>query len=244
MTDRIVIVCPTFNRRKFLPYLIYQFAYQTYSKNHLTLIILDDSETSNQDLFNTINDLELRSRIIYIHTIQKQTIGTKRNILNSIAKSMQPDYIICFDDDDYYPPSKVANNIIVLKNSKKLIGGLSTILIYYPHLDQIYMYGIKNTYYTKLYYNGLASNGTLVYNIKYLDNHTYNNIDTYAEEKTFLANYRVNMCKFNINSYILISHSTNTVEKLQFIKKGILLEKLLSDFIQDKFLLDFYINLK
>jgi glycosyltransferase involved in cell wall biosynthesis len=94
MTDRIVIVCPTFNRRKFLPYLIYQFAYQTYNKNYLTLIILDDSETSNQDLFNTINDLELRSRIIYIHTTNKKTIGTKRNILNSIAKSLNPDYII------------------------------------------------------------------------------------------------------------------------------------------------------
>ena len=244
MNDKIIIVCPTFNRRKFLPYLIYQFAYQTYPKHLLTLIILDDSYISNIDLFDTINDLDLRSRIIYIHTKTRYTIGAKRNILNSIAKTIHPDYIFCFDDDDYYPPNKVINNIEILKNSNKLIGGIPTILIYYPHLNQIYMFGIKNTYFNKLFYDGTASNGTLVYNIKYLDNHVYNDLDTYAEEKTFLDNYRVKLCRFDINSYILISHSSNTVEKLQFLKKGILLEKSLNDYINDKFLLNFYINLK
>jgi hypothetical protein len=244
MNDKIVIVCPTFNRRKFLPYLIYQFAYQTYPKHLLTLIILDDSDISNQDIFNTINDIDLRQRIIYIYTKQRQPIGAKRNILNFIAKSIKPEYIICFDDDDYYPPTKVTNDIIILKNSNRLIGGLSTIFIYYPHLNQIYTYGIKKTYYTKLYYDGIATNGTLVYNIKYLDNNSYNNLDKYAEEKTFLSNYKIKICRFNINSYILISHSANTVEKLQFLKKGILLEKSLSNFINDTFLLNFYINLK
>jgi len=244
MNDKIAIVCPTFNRRKFLPYLIYQFAYQTYPKHLLTLIILDDSEKSNIDLFNTINDLELRSRIIYLYMKDKKPIGAKRNILNSIAKSICSDYIICFDDDDYYPPSKVTNDIMLLKKSNRLIGGNATILIYYPHLDKVYMYGLKQNYYMKLFYDGLASNGTLVYDIKYLENNSYNDLDAYAEERKFLNNYRIKICRFNINSYILISHSSNTVEKLQFIEKGILLENNLSDYINDKFLLNFYINLK
>jgi hypothetical protein len=227
-----------------LPYLIYQFAYQTYPKHLLTLIILDDSDKSNIDLFNTINNLELRSRIIYLHMKEKKKIGAKRNILNSIAKSICSEYIICFDDDDYYPPSKVTNDIIFLKKSNKLIGGNATILIYYPHLNKIYTFGIKYNYYMKLFYDGLASNGTLAYNIKYLENNSYNDSDAYAEEKKFLNNYKIKLCRFDIYSYILISHSSNTVEKLQFIEKGTLLDKKLSDYINDKFLLNFYINLK
>ena len=244
MTDKIAIVCPTYNRRKFLPYLIYQFSYQTYPKHLLTLIILDDSEKSNIDLLNTINDIDMRSRIIYLHMKNKKKIGEKRNIVNSIAKNILSDYIICFDDDDYYPPTKVVNDIRVLKNSKKLIGGNSTILIYYPHLDKLYIFGLKNNYTIKLFYNGLASNGTLIYNVKYLENNSYNNSDAYAEEKKFLNNYKINLCRLDINSYILISHNSNTIEKLQFIKTGIILNKKLTDYISDKFLFNFYINLK
>ena len=244
MTDIITIICPTYNRRKFLPNLIYQFNYQTYPKELLYMYILDDSEISNIDLFNTINDLELRSRIIYIHDKQKRTIGSKRNILNSIVKNIGTDYVVCFDDDDYYPPTKITNDILLLKSSNRLIGGISTILIYYPHLNRLYKFGMKYNYITRNYYQGHASNGTLIYNIKYLDNNSYNDLDIVAEEKNFLNNYRGKICKFNINSYILISHNTNTVDKLQFIERGILLNNKLADIINDLFLLNFYINLK
>jgi hypothetical protein len=244
MSDKIAIICPTYNRRKFLPYIIYQFKYQTYPKNLLYLYILDDSEISNIDLFNTINDMELRSRIIYIHDKTKRTIGAKRNILNSIVKNIGTDFVVCFDDDDYYPPTKIANDIPLLKNSNKLIGGISTVLIYYPHLKQIYKFGMNYNYITRRYYYGHASNGTFIYNVKYLNNNSYNDLDKYAEEKHFLRNYELKLCRFNINSYIMISHNFNTVEKLQFIKRGVLLKNKLNDFIDDIFLLNFYNNLK
>ncbi len=244
MTDKISIICPTYNRRKFLPYLIYQFNYQIYPKHLLYLYILDDSKNSNIDLINTINDQNLRSRIIYIHDKVKRTIGAKRNILNSIVQNIGTDYIVCFDDDDYYPPNKISNDIPRLKSSNKLIGGISTVLIYYPHLKQIYRFGMKLNYITRRYYDGHASNGTFIYDVKYLKYNSYNNNDTYAEEKQFLRNYEIKLCKFSIDSYILISHNTNTVEKLQFIKRGVLLNYKLEDIINDKFLLDFYNNLK
>jgi len=244
MTDKISIICPTYNRRKFLPYLIYQFKYQTYPKKFLYMYILDDSDISNIDLFNTINDQDLRSRIIYIHDKNKRTIGAKRNILNSIVKNIGTDYVVCFDDDDYYPPTKISNDIPHLKNSNRLIGGISTVLIYYPHLNQIYKFGMKYNYITRKYYDGHASNGTFMYDVKYIDYNSYNDLDKYAEEKHFLRNYEIKLCRFSIDSYILISHNTNTVEKLQFIKRGILLNNKLNDFINDLFLLNFYINLK
>ena len=208
------------------------------------MYILDDSDISNIDLFNTINDQDLRSRIIYIHDKNKRTIGAKRNILNSIVKNIGTDYVVCFDDDDYYPPTKISNDIPHLKNSNRLIGGISTVLIYYPHLNQIYKFGMKYNYITRKYYDGHASNGTFMYDVKYIDYNSYNDLDKYAEEKHFLRNYEIKLCRFSIDSYILISHNTNTVEKLQFIKRGILLNNKLNDFINDLFLLNFYINLK
>ena len=241
--NKIFVLCPTYNRRKFLPYLIYQFNYQTYSKELLTLLILDDSEKSNIDIINTINDIDLRSRIIYMHTNDKKPIGAKRNILNSIAKNLGAEYIVCFDDDDFYPPIKIESDVKMLIDSNYLIGGLNTMLIYYPHLNKIYRYGPKMTYFIKVFAKGLATNGTLVYNINYLNYGSYNNEAKYAEETQFLQKYRIKICNFNMFNYILISHNTNTVEKLQFLERGIELNIDINDLVKDNFLLNFYKNL-
>jgi len=244
MTDRISIICPTYNRRSFLPYLIYQFSYQTYTKELLKMYILDDSESSNIDIFNTINDLNLRSRIIYIHDKNKKTIGAKRNILNNIVKNIGTDFIVCFDDDDYYSPTHISNNISHLKISNKLIGGIPKILIYYPYLDKICKFGMEYNYITMKYCYKNAPNGTLIYNVKYLEHSSYNDLDICGEEKYFLKNFSINLCIFDMNSYILISHNSNTIEKSQFIKRGQIIDSNLNHYINDSFLLNFYINLK
>jgi glycosyltransferase involved in cell wall biosynthesis len=237
--NKICILCPTYNRRKFFPNLIYQFYYQTYPKHLLTLIILDDSFSSNSDIIDNIEDYELKSRILYLYSKDKQTIGQKRNILNNIAKYLNTDYIVWFDDDDYYSPTKIEQDINALINNNFIIGGLHTILIYYPKLDKIYQYGPKLFYFTKL--SRLpVNNGTLVYNIKYLDYGSYDNNDIYNEEIKFLQNKKINIYTFNINNYILIAHNSNTIDKLQFIKYGKLLVEKIDNLIIDKYLLDFY----
>ena len=241
--NKIFILCPTYNRRKFLPFLIYQFNYQTYNKDYLTLLILDDSDKPNYDMINFINDYNLRSRIIYLHTKEKKPIGAKRNILNSIAKNLGAEYIVCFDDDDYYPPTKVEHDIKALVDSNYLIGGLGTIIIYYPNLNKLYKYGPKMTYFIKMFAKGLATNGTLVYNIKYLDYGSYDNESKYAEETQFLQRYKIKLCPLNIFNYILVSHSFNTVEKLQFLKQGLELNININEIIKDEFLLNFYSSL-
>lgn len=38
--DKVIIITPTYNRKNFLPTLIYQFQYQDYDKNYLSMIIL------------------------------------------------------------------------------------------------------------------------------------------------------------------------------------------------------------
>jgi cellulose synthase/poly-beta-1,6-N-acetylglucosamine synthase-like glycosyltransferase len=45
----VSVITPTYNRRLFLPMLIYLYQQQSYPKNLLELIILDDSFESNED---------------------------------------------------------------------------------------------------------------------------------------------------------------------------------------------------
>ena len=97
----ISVVTPTYNRRKFLPSLIQCYNSQTYPKDRMEWIILDDGEDCVKDVFDSIQIPNLR----YIRDESKRLIGAKRNILNKEAKG---DIIVAMDDDDYYSPDRVS----------------------------------------------------------------------------------------------------------------------------------------
>ena len=44
----VSVVCPSYNRREFLPYLLYIYQYQDYPADRRELIIVDDSPHSSQ----------------------------------------------------------------------------------------------------------------------------------------------------------------------------------------------------
>ena len=235
-TDKVIIICPTYERRKVLPILIHQFTYQDYPPDLLQLIILDDSKITNEDIFNNI-DIRVRSRIIYLYNKKKRTIGEKRNILNDLAKNFGAKYIVCFDDDDYYPPNRVSYGVLRLKESNYLIGGSSALPIYYPTLNEIYLIG---PFINKIYY-GHATNGTLIYDVNYLNNNSYNNNDTYNEETVFLRKFKTQLLQLEyFNVMLCIAHSKNTVEKNKLISNGKKLDINLKDIIKDHYLLDFF----
>jgi hypothetical protein len=238
-TDLVYIICPTYNRRKFLKNLINIFSDQIYPSHLLYLIILDDSDNTNQDIIDNL-DIDLKCRIIYIYDENKKTIGHKRNILNNLAKDFCAKYIVCFDDDDYYPPYKVAYGVYNLKNSNYLISGSSILPIYYIHLKKIYLYG---PFLNKINY-GHATNGTLIYDVEYLKNNSYDDNDTSGEEKKFLNNFKVHLLQLNYNYVILcIAHTTNTVDKNNLISSGKLTNYNLECFIENKSILNFYVKL-
>jgi glycosyltransferase involved in cell wall biosynthesis len=130
----VSVICPTYNRREFLPSLIHQFNYQTYAQNYMELIILDDSPESNADI------IPAQANIFYKHLPEKLILGKKRNLINSMATG---DIIVCFDDDDYYSPDRVSHAVLKLTSSKCQIAGSSVIHIYYSKLDKIYEFGEK-----------------------------------------------------------------------------------------------------
>jgi hypothetical protein len=67
----VSVICPTYNRRDFLPSLIHQFNYQTYPQKYMELILLDDSPESNADI------IPKQENIKYTHLPEKLILGKK-----------------------------------------------------------------------------------------------------------------------------------------------------------------------
>jgi hypothetical protein len=235
--DKVVVICPTYNRRFFLPTLIYMFDYQTYNKKLCHLIVLDDSDTSNSDLFDGLSE-DLKFRITYIYDNKKQTIGAKRNHLNKLAKKMGANYIVCFDDDDYYPKNKISYAVQKLKESKYKICGSSKMLIYYPKNNILSSIGP----FVNHIYPGHATNGTLAYHVEYLLNHCYSETDNKNEENIFLNNWSVQLLQLPSEFVIIcMVHGANTVSKDSLNLFDIGFD--ISHFIDDENLLNFFKNL-
>ena len=231
----VVCICPTYNRRLFLPKLIHLFNSQTYPKNRLKLIILDDSDESNEDLI--INN----ENINYIYKKEKMTLGKKRNMLNTLALDMEADYIACLDDDDYYPPEKISYTIRMMIAHKSIISGTSKVYVYFTNLDKIYIFGPHG--------NSHATNGTFVYHSKFITNEgnlrLYNEELNKGEEKEFLENFTIPILQLDpLQVIVCIAHNTNTVNKYDLIKKGSEFNQKIKKLIKDKHMLEFYNNME
>jgi glycosyltransferase involved in cell wall biosynthesis len=221
----VSVICPTYNRRQFLPNLIHQFNYQTYPQEYMELIILDDSPESNADI------IPAQANIKYTHLPEKLILGKKRNLLNSMTTG---DIIVCFDDDDFYSQERVAHAVNKLQGSKCEIAGSSIIHIYYPKLNKIYQFGPYAPYH--------GTNGTMAYTKKYLKTHSYLDDKTQAEEAHFTNNFSEKMIQLDPHKVMLcIAHNKNTVEKDQFLNQGkettIKIQKFFKT--KDKYMLDY-----
>lgn len=230
----VICICPTYNRRNFLPNLLYMFNYQTYPKDKMLLLILDDSDTTNEDI---INNSKL-DNVKYIYSNEKMKLGKKRNILNKKAIELGAEYIICFDDDDFYPEDKVSYTIRMMISRKALISGCTTIYVYYTSLEKIYKFGPYN--------DNHCTNGTMAYHVDFIkkNDRKYEDDAFKSEEKYFLNDFSEKVLQLEPLKVILcISHKNNTVDKIEKIKYAQEYEQKLKKIIKDKKLLDFYKNL-
>ena len=200
----VSVICPTYNRRKFLPNLMKQFNYQTYPQEFMELIILDDSPTSNEDI------ILKQSNIKYTHLKEKLILGAKRNHLNSLVTG---DIAVCFDDDDYYAPERVSHAVTKLQSSRVQIAGSSIIHIYYKNLDKILEFGPYAKYH--------CTNGTMAYKKEYLKTHSYLIDKEKAEEAHFTNSFTEPLIQLDPQkTMICLAHSSNTVNKDPFIQRG------------------------
>ena len=235
MRPFVSVVTPTYNRRKFIPFLIEMYKSQTYPKDRMEWIILDDGDDSVEDLFleasKTIPNLR------YIRRPPKLLIGKKRNILNQEAKG---DILVAMDDDDYYVPERVAHAVNKLMASPKIeLAGASELYMYYTDNKKIYKLGPYHKFH--------ATNGTMAWKRSYALTHSYDETVTHAEERSFLENYIHPMIQLDtIKVMLVISHSQNTFDKKKlreepnpFVKET---SMKLKQFIKDQKLRDFFAN--
>ena len=199
MRPFVSVVTPTYNRRRFIPSLIEIYNSQTYPKNRMEWLILDDGDDPVEDLFEEA--AKTIPNIRYMRRPPKLLIGKKRNILNNQAKG---DIIVAMDDDDYYAPERVSHAVTKLMAVPSVeLAGSSEIYMYYSDNKKIYKFGPYHKFH--------ATNGTMAWKRSYSLTHSYDETVTHAEESSFLEKYVNPMIQLDIEKVMLvISHSENT----------------------------------
>lgn len=173
----VSICTPTFNRRPFFPYIIKCFENQTYPKDRMEWIIIDDGTDKIEDIITSHNV----SQIKYFRYENKMTLGKKRNLCHEKCSG---DIIIYMDDDDYYPPERVIHAVETLqKNPKALCAGSSEMLLYFKHIQKMYKFGP--------YGPNHATAATFAFRKELLLQTSFDNMASVAEEKKFLKGYTI-----------------------------------------------------
>ena len=226
-----VSVCtPTFNRRPFFEYTIKCFERQTYPKDRIEWIIIDDGTDKIEDLVADITNVK------YFKYDNKLTLGKKRNIMHEKSKG---DIIVYMDDDDYYHEERVSHAVDMLKNNKKaLCAGSSEIYIYFNDLKLIYKFGP--------YGPNHATAGTFAFKRELLNITSYNEEACLAEEKHFLKDYTIPFVQLNpLKTILVFSHSQNTFDKKKLLVNAPndyvkVSDKTLKTFIKNDDIITFY----
>lgn len=230
----LVSICtPTFNRRPFIKTLIKCFEHQTYPKDKMEWIIIDDGTDKIEDLVKDIPQVK------YYKYDEQMVLGKKRNIMHEKCNG---DIIVYMDDDDYYPPERVSHSVeMLLTHPKALCAGTSEIYIYFKHINQMYQFGP--------YGPNHATAGTFAFKKELLNDNSYDDNAALAEEKHFLKNYTVPFVQLEPKKTILVfSHIHNTFDKKtlldnphpDYCKPS---DKKVEDFVKTEELKDFFMNI-
>jgi glycosyltransferase involved in cell wall biosynthesis len=194
-----VSVCtPTFNRRPFIPYIKKCFEHQTYPKEKMEWIVIDDGFDPVGELFEDIPQVK------YFYFPEHMSLGKKRNLMHSKCSG---DIIVYMDDDDYYPPERVSHAVeTLMSNPNALVAGSSEMHIYFDSIKSIMQFGP--------YGPNHATAATFAFKKETLLVSSYDNEALIAEEKNFLQNYTIPFVQLDTLKTILVfSHKHNSLNK-------------------------------
>ena len=199
----LVSLCtPTFNRRPFIPMMLKCFENQTYPKNRIEWIIVDDGTDKIEDLVSHIPQIK------YFKYDTKMTLGKKRNILNEKTSGS---IIIFIDDDDYYPPERISHAVQTLeKNPNALCAGSSEMFLYFKHINKMLKFGP--------YGQTHATAATFAFRRELLNKTKFDETSSVAEEKKFLKDYTIPFVQLDSKKTILVfSHNHNSFDKKELL---------------------------
>lgn len=197
----VSVICPSYKRHRYIPFLIEQFKKQSYDGSKMELIILDDTPAPYPFKLDD-------SRVRYVHDNSKHyKLWEKRNKLNEMATG---DIIVCMDDDDYNFPHRIEVSTGTLLNSSKKLAGGHNLYIYDLLFKQLYRFKTNRT--------NVLLNGTFAYKKALLKHNKYSGTRfNCLEEKTFTKNFSEDSEKLPEESTIICcSHGVNTVDKGMF----------------------------
>jgi hypothetical protein len=228
-----VSVCtPTFNRRPFINSMIQCFNHQTYPKNRMEWIIIDDGTDKIEHLVKHIPQVK------YFKYDVKMSLGKKRNLMHEKSKG---DILVYMDDDDYYPPERVSHAVeTLLNNPQALCAGSSEIYIWFKHIQKMWKFGP--------YGPNHATAGTFAFKRELLNQTHYNDEAALAEEKAFLKNYTIPFVQLNpMKSILCFSHEHNTFDKRKLLEMppsevSNASNLTVDEFIKENELKDFFMN--
>jgi len=228
-----VSVCtPTFNRRPFLPFIIKCFENQTYPKDRIEWIVVDDGTDKVEELFVNIPQVK------YYRYDTQMVLGKKRNIANSKCNG---DIIVYMDDDDYYPPERISHAVETLqKNPKALCVGSSEMYIFFKHINKMYQFGP--------YGPNHSTAATFAFRKELLQITKYDEKEALAEEKQFLKNYTIPFVQLEpLKSILVFSHVHNSFDKKKLLNQGNnsfvkLSDKKVSDFVKEENIMKFFLE--
>ena len=262
-----VSVCtPTFNRRPFIAAMLQCFNHQTYPRDRMEWIIIDDGTDPIEDL------VAQHPCVKYIRLEEKISLGRKRNMMH---EKVRGDIIVYMDDDDYYPPERVSHAVDTLLDHRKRktgikLAGSGEMCIYFKsenlrfprhgsscravvsepfpldstnqccgQMVQFGPYGPNHaTAATFAFWNELLTDLHLA----------YDETACLAEERAFLRGYTVPMAQLDPMKVILVfSHEHNTFDKRTLLQNmgkpnsGMQIStRAVTDFIKEPALLRFY----
>jgi glycosyltransferase involved in cell wall biosynthesis len=227
---KVSVCTPTFNRRPFIPMMIECFNNQTYPKDKVEWIIIDDGTDKIEDLVSDIPQVK------YFYYPEKLTLGKKRNIMHEKTTG---EIIIYMDDDDYYPPERIYHAVETLQNNlHALCAGSSEMYIYFKHIQKMYQCGP--------YKENHSTAATFAFRRELLKQTSYDDNACLAEEKHFLKNYTVPFVQLDpLKSILVFSHNHNSFDKKTLLddapnKYVKVSDKKVTDFIKEQPIFDFF----
>lgn len=227
----VSICTPTFNRRPFIPFMIKCFEHQTYPRDKMEWIIIDDGTDKIEDLVAHLPYVQ------YFKYDKKMTLGKKRNLMHQKSSGQ---FIVYMDDDDYYPPERVSHAIETLQdNPKALCAGTSEMHIYFKHIQQMWQFGP--------YGPNHSTAATFAFRRELLNQTKYDDTSCLAEEKAFLKDYTIPFVQLDpTKSILVISHMHNSFDKKNVLNNKNqyvnLSPKQISDFIKEPEMMQFYME--
>ena len=200
-----VSVCtPTFNRRPFIPYMIECFEKQTYPKDRIEWIIVDDgTDPLGNEMFSQVPQVK------YFYSPERMVLGRKRNYMHEKCKG---DIIVYMDDDDYYPPERVEHAVTkLMEQPTVLIAGSSEMHMFFTDIQKMFQcgpYGLQH-----------ATAATFAFKKELLSKTRYDDSKALAEESQFLHSYSFPMIQLDTKKTILVfSHCHNTFDKKMMLE--------------------------